>query len=143
MLFAGTARIAAVLLACGVVWLCLPDDAAAAGANDRNLRKIVLDQTTTYPGHEFYRYFVPLLSERVSNVYFDSVTLKESRSRRSGSLISIEHRETVLFQVVVYAADQYIKAKAIQAAAVVGAKLRQSQLDGLLSQGGDLAGDEL
>lgn len=143
MFFAGTARMLAVLVACSVMWLCLPSAAAAAGANDRNLRKIVLDQTTTYPGHEFYRYFVPLLSEKVGNVYFDSVTLKESRSRRSGCLISIEHRETVLFQTVVYAADQYIKTKAIQAAAVVSEKLSQAQLDALLSQGGDLAGDEL
>ncbi|PIO90149.1 MAG: hypothetical protein COS82_11715 [Zetaproteobacteria bacterium CG06_land_8_20_14_3_00_59_53] len=143
MVFSGSAARIFGLLLCSVFWLSLAGSVEAAGANDRNLRKIVLDQTTTYPGHEFYRYFVPLLSEKVGNVYFDSVTLKESRSKRSGSLISIEYREAILFQTVVYAADQYINAKAIQAAAVVSAKLSQSQLDGLLSQGGDLAGDEL
>jgi len=124
------------------VWLPAMD-ANAAGADDRALRKTVLDNTISYQGHEFYRRFVPMLAEKTGQLYFDSVTLKESRSRRSGSLISIEHRETVLFQTVVYPGDQYLDGKAKQAAAIVSAKISQSQLDGLFTQGDDLAGNEL
>jgi len=118
-------------------------NANAAGADDRMLRKTVLDNTISYNGHEFYRRFVPLLAEKTAQLYFDSVTLKESRSRRSGSLISIEHREAVLFQIVVYPGDQYLDSKAQRAAAIVGAKISQSQMDGVFTQDGDLAGNEL
>jgi len=128
-----------------VVAFCLPgcSDGFAADANDRNVRKIIIDNTITYPGHEFYRLFVPHLKVLTGKVYFDSVTLKESRSSRSGSQITIEHREKTLFQTVVYSADQYLDAKAKRAASIVSGKLSQAQLEGLFSQDGDLAGDEL
>ena len=118
-------------------------DAVAGDANDRQLKKIFIDNTVSYPGHEFSRYFIPLLTEMTGSIYFDSVTLKEGKALRSGSLISIEHRESTIFQTVVYAGDQYLKDKAKRAAAIVSAKLSKSQMDGLFSQGGDLAGDEL
>jgi len=135
-------RVLSLLLA---VFFCLPGctDGLAADANDRNVRKIIIDNTITYPGHEFYRLFVPRLNELTGKVYFDSVTLKESRSSRSGSQITIEHREKTLFQTVVYSADQYLDAKARRAASIVSGKLSKAQMDGLFSQGGDLAGDEL
>jgi len=134
----------AVLVLLAVAVMMAPVQiASAAGASDRNLKKIVLDHTITYQGHEFYRQFVPLLGQKTGSIYFDSVTLKEHRSRRSGRTIVIEHREATLFRTTVYAGDQYIEAKARQAAAVVSAKLSRAQLEGLFSQGGDLAGDEL
>jgi len=126
-----------------LIFFLLFGHAVAGDASDRQLRKIFIDNTVSYPGHEFSRYFIPMLTEMTGNIYFDSVTLKEGEFLRSGKLISIEHREATIFQTVVYAGDQYMRDKAKRAAAIVSAKLSQAQIGVLFSQGGDLAGDEL
>jgi len=134
------------LLLC--LFLCLPAEGRAASQAvnnepDRLLKKIIIDNTITLYGHEFYRAFAGYLAEVTGSVYYDHVTLKEVRSSRSGNAILIEHGQAVLYRVTVYPADRYMQTKAKQAAVVVSGKIGQEQLNVLFSQGGDLAGDEL
>ncbi|MDQ6986848.1 MAG: CsgE family curli-type amyloid fiber assembly protein [Mariprofundaceae bacterium] len=128
-----------------MVGLCLQMSPAAfaADASDRMLHKVVIDNTITYPGHEFYRQFVHYLMLETGNVYFDQVTLKEYRSRRSGSSIHIEFAEKTLFHSTVYAGDRSLARKAKRAAKIVSAKISKAPLNALFSQAGDLAADEL
>ncbi len=117
--------------------------ALAADATDRMLHKIVIDNTITYSGHEFYRHFVHYLMLETGNVYFDQVTLKEYRSRRSGNSIHIEFAQKTVYHTTVYAGNRALAAKAKRAAKIVSAKISKAPLNALFSQAGDLANDEL
>ncbi|MDX8392130.1 MAG: CsgE family curli-type amyloid fiber assembly protein [Mariprofundaceae bacterium] len=115
----------------------------AADADDRSMRKVILDHTITYSGHEFYRHFARFLALETTNVYFDQVALKEFRSHRSGNYIRIEYREKMLYRSTVYGGDRNMAKKAKRAAKIVSAKISKAQLNALFSQADDLAGDEL
>jgi len=125
--------------------LCLQASptAFAADASDRMLHKVVIDNTITYSGHEFYRHFVHYLMLETGNVYFDQVTLKEYKSRRSGSSIHIEFAQKTLYHTTVYAGNRVLAGKAKRAARIVSAKISKAPINALFSQAGDLAGDEL
>ncbi|MDQ6965608.1 MAG: CsgE family curli-type amyloid fiber assembly protein [Mariprofundaceae bacterium] len=110
---------------------------------DRGLRKLVIDNTVTYSGHEFYREFRKDILARTGSLYFNQVAVKEVGSRRSGKVIGIEYQEKLVYQTTVYPADQAIGKKAKRAAGIVSAKISNAQINTLFSQGGDLAGDEL
>lgn len=122
--------------------LLLPFQASTAGVGDRGIRKIVIDNTITYPGHEFYRAFTHFLSLETGSMYYDQVALTESK-HRSGARILIIHHEKILYRTNVYIADRNLDKKAKHAAKIVARIIGKEELSALFSRPGDLAGDEL
>ncbi|MDQ6971605.1 MAG: CsgE family curli-type amyloid fiber assembly protein [Mariprofundaceae bacterium] len=116
---------------------------AFADDGDRVLRKLVIDNTVTYAGHEFYRAFRTNLMRKTGSVYFDQVAVKETGSRRSGKVVGIEFQEQLVYRTTIYPADPSIDKKAKKAARIVSARISNAQLNALFSQDRDLAGNEL
>ena len=101
---------------------------------------IVLGQTVTVAGQDFFQYFVSLwrdkrISERVL------ITVRERPSARNGSMIWIEHQGHRLLQFALPASRGGIRGLSEQAAEQLGQRLTQAEIDSALDHDIDLARD--
>ena len=107
---------------------------------DRLDQGMVLGQTVTVAGQDFFQYFVALwrdkyISERVL------ITVRERPSARTGSVIWIEHEGQRLLQFALPAARGLIRGLSEQAAEQLWQRLTQSEIDAGLDNDKDLARD--
>lgn len=105
---------------------------------DRLDEGMVLGQTVTVAGQDFFRYFVALwrdkyISERVL------IIVRERPSARTGSVIWIEHDGHRLLQFTLPAARGLIRGLSEQAAEQLWQRLNQAEIDAGLDNDKDLA----
>ena len=121
------------------VALLLASPAVDARANGLD-EGMVLGQTVTVAGQDFFQYFVALwrdkyISERVL------ITVRERPSARTGSVIWIEHEGQRLLQFALPAARGLIPGLSEQAAEQLWQRLTQAEIDAGLDNDKDLARD--
>lgn len=70
---------------------------------------LVMDETITVTGHDFYQYFVALWRDKPMNERF-AVTVRERPSARWGNQVSIEYAQRRVFEAVLPPSSSNIKA---------------------------------
>ena len=122
-------------LCCVALMLASPAVAAAA---DQPEDGMVLGQTVTVAGQDFFQYFVALWREkRISERAL--ITVRERPSARTGSVIWIEHQGHRLLQFALPASRGLIRSLSEQAAEQVWQRLTQAEIDVGLDEDKDLA----
>jgi curli production assembly/transport component CsgE len=134
-------------------WTSLTCTATAHGAelkgpdlNGRVLNElyggIVVDQTITVIGHEFYQYFVALWRDQdLSNRY--AISIHERPTARWGSQIWIEYAQRRVFQTVLPPTRTNIKSMSEQAVEVAYPRVIDVEVQRLLFRDPDLGADEI
>lgn len=103
---------------------------------------IVVDQTITVIGHEFYQYFSSLWRDQdLSNRY--AISIHERPTARWGSQIWIEYAQRRVFQAVLPPTRTNIKAMSEQAVEVAYPRVIDVEVQRLLFRDPDLGADEI
>lgn len=103
---------------------------------------VVVDQTVTVAGHEFYQHFVVLWRDReMTNRY--AISVHERPTARWGSQIWIEYAQRRVFQAFMPPARANVKAIGEQAAEIAYQNVVDTEVQRLLFREQDLAPDEL
>ena len=125
-----------VSLCSAVLMLAFPVADAAADLADEGM---VLGQTVTVAGQDFFQYFVALWRDkRISERAL--ITVRERPSARTGSVIWIEHEGRRLLQIALPASRGLIRGLSEQAAEQVWQRLTQAEIDAGLNDDQDLVG---
>lgn len=142
MISSARAGLQAVAIAVAVACPCLVQAADAAKATQDPSSGVVLNQTVTVGGQDFFRHFSSAwrdspLSERVI------VIVREQPSARLGNLVWIEYSQKKVFQANLPPSREYIKklgndAASVVQEAVVSAEVEQATLVDI-----DLAKEEI
>jgi curli production assembly/transport component CsgE len=103
---------------------------------------MVLGQTVTVSGQDFFQGFVAMWREK-SISERTLIVVRERPSARTGSVISIEHRGRRLLQLSLPASRALLRGISEQAAETVWQRLTGDELDARLDPDRDLARDEL
>lgn len=114
--------------------------------NGRGLQElyagVVVDQTVTVVGHEFYQHFAALWREKeMANRY--AISVHERPTARWGSQIWVEYAQRRVFQVFMPAARGNVKAVSEQAAETAFRNVVDSEVQRLLFREPDLGADEI
>ena len=122
-------------ICCAALVLTSPPVCASADQPDEGM---VLGQTVTVAGQDFFQYFVALwrdkrISERVT------ITVRERPSARTGSLIWIDYQGRRLLQFALPASRGMIRGLSEQAVEQVWQRLAQAEIDASLDEDKDLA----
>ena len=107
---------------------------------DRLDQGMVLGQTVTVAGQDFFQYFVSLwrdksISERVL------ITVRERPSARTGSVIWIEHQGHRLLQFALPASRGLLRGLSEQAVEQLWQRLTEAEIDASLDHDSELARD--
>ena len=107
---------------------------------DRLDQGMVLGQTVTVAGQDFFQYFVSLwrdksISERVL------ITVRERPSARTGSVIWIEHQRHRLLQFALPASRGLLRGLSEQAVEQLWQRLTEAEIDASLDHDSELARD--
>ncbi len=144
----GKAALAAVSLA--MAGMAMAEDAInpelrAQDLNGRTVEEayggVVVGQTVTVAGQDFYQYFVALWRDRPGNEKY-SITLRERPSARLGNLVWVEYERLMLFQTILPFSRSQIRPVSEQAADVAWQRLMEIEIERKLFNDADLAKDE-
>ena len=102
---------------------------------------VVVGQTVTVAGQDFYQYFVALWRDRPGNEKY-SITLHERPSARLGNLVWIEYERLMLFQTILPFSRSQIRPISEQAVDVAWQRLMELEIERKLFNDADLAKDE-
>lgn len=103
---------------------------------------MVLGQTVTVAGQEFFQGFVAFWHEKGSSEHY-LLIVRERPSARNGSVIWIEHRGQRVLQMPLPASRGLLRSASQQAAETVWQHLAQEEIDAHLQGDPDMARDEL
>jgi len=103
---------------------------------------MVVDQTVSVAGQDFYRYFAAAWRENALSERF-TLSIHEQASARWGSRVRIEYANRVMFQASLPIARPAIPAVARQAAQAVQQRIAEAEVDRLLFRDPDLGADEI
>lgn len=103
---------------------------------------MVLGQTVTVAGQDFYQGFVTLWRDKALGEHY-SLLIRERPSARTGSVVWIEHRGRRLLQLTLPNSRSMIGRLCEQAVEEISQRLVEAELDAKLSGDKDLARDEL
>ena len=103
---------------------------------------VVVDQTITVAGHEFYQHFAALWRDKEMASRY-AISVHERPSARWGSQIWIEYAQRRVFQVFMPAARTNVKAVSEQAADITFQNVIDTEVQRLLFREPDLGGDEI
>jgi curli production assembly/transport component CsgE len=103
---------------------------------------VVVDQTVTVVGHDFYQEFVALWREKdMSSRY--AIAVIERPSARWGSQIWIEYAHRRVFQIFLPAARANVRAASAEAADAAFQNVVDAEVQRLLFRDPDLGADEI
>ena len=148
MRHSGNVALAAVSLA--MAGMAMAEDAInpelrAQDLNGRTVEEayggVVVGQTVTVAGQDFYQYFVALWRDRPGNEKY-SITLHERPSARLGNLVWIEYERLMLFQTILPFSRSQIRPISEQAVDVAWQRLMELEIERKLFNDADLAKDE-
>lgn len=103
---------------------------------------VVLDQTVTVVGHEFYQYFAALWRDRETSERY-AIAIHERPSARFGSQLWVEYAQRRVFQIVLQATRANVKEISREAADIAFQNVMDIEVQRLMSHDRDLAPDEL
>lgn len=108
---------------------------------DEGIRGLIVDNTRTIIGKRFYEAFaLHWLDQRVGDI--DNLSVGERPTARSGSRVWVEYDRQILFQVFLSPVLANIEQQARTAAAKVGRRIQQLEIQRALFKNPDLADDE-
>lgn len=122
--------------------------AAQAAAEEAAVRPpelyagVVLDQTVTVVGHEFYQYFAALWRDKETSERY-AISVHERPSARLGSQLWVEYAQRRVFQIVLQATRANVKDIGREAADIVFQNVMDIEVQRLMSHDRDIAPDEL
>lgn len=103
---------------------------------------VVVDQTVTVAGHEFYQHFVALWRDKELTSRY-AISVHERPTARWGSQIWIEYAQRRVFQAFMPPARANVKAMSEQAADIAFQNVVDTEVQRLLFREPDLGPDEL
>jgi curli production assembly/transport component CsgE len=119
---------------------------AEGAANSRVLQEmvagVVVDQTITVVGHDFYQEFVALWREKDASSRY-AIAVVERPSARWGSQLWIEYAHRRVFQVFLPGARANVRAISAEAAEVAFQNVVDAEAQRLLFHEADLGPDEI
>ncbi|QDZ26518.1 CsgE family curli-type amyloid fiber assembly protein [Noviherbaspirillum sp. UKPF54] len=122
--------------------------AAQAAAEEAAVRPpelyagVVLDQTVTVVGHEFYQYFAASWRDKETSERY-AISVHERPSARLGSQLWVEYAQRRVFQIVLQATRANVKDIGREAADIVFQNVMDIEVQRLMSHDRDIAPDEL
>lgn len=102
---------------------------------------VVVGQTVTVAGQDFYQYFSALWRDKPTNEKY-SITVRERPSARLGNLVWIEYERMTLFQTLLPVSRSQIKPVSEQAVEIAWQRLMELEIERKLFNDADLAKDE-
>lgn len=102
---------------------------------------LIIDRTMTRLGDDFYFFFTQLMNERHGS-FKENLTVKERPTALSGSIISISHREKLIYRTALSPGRQHAEDKAKEAINVVTSHLLRWKAQLSYQDTFDLAQDE-
>lgn len=103
---------------------------------------VVVGQTVTVAGQDFYQYFVALWRDKPSNEKY-SITVRERPSARLGNLVWVEYERRTLFQAILPVSRSQIRPVSEQAVEIAWQRMMELEIERQLFNDADLAKDEL
>lgn len=102
---------------------------------------MVVGQTVTVPGQDFYQYFVARWRDQPSSERY-MISVHERPSARLGNLVWVEYERMRLFQTILPVSRSQIRQVSEQAAELTWQRLIEFELERTLYNDADLAKDE-
>lgn len=103
---------------------------------------VVLDQTVTVVGHDFYQYFAAIWRDKETSERY-AISVHERPSARLGSQLWVEYAQRRVFQVVLQATRANVKEICQEAADIAFQNVMDIEVQRLMSHDKDLAPDEI
>lgn len=114
----------------------------ARGPSPELYAGVVLDQTVTVVGHDFYQYFAALWRDKETSERY-AISVHERPSARLGSQLWIEYAQRRVFQIVLQATRANVKEIGREAADIAFQNVMDIEVQRLMSHDRDLAADEM
>jgi curli production assembly/transport component CsgE len=114
----------------------------SARAAAEPLAGVVLDQTVTVAGHEFYEHFCAFWHDKPMNEMF-AIAIRERLSARRGNQVVVEYAGRVLFQGALPPARADVRPVSQQAVEISYESVANAEVQRLLFSNDELAPDEL
>ncbi len=129
-----------------LLWLA-PSTAAAQAATEARLQHeqyggLVVNETVSVVGHDFYRHFAAVWREDELSERF-TLSVLEQTSARWGSRVRVEYARRVIYQRYLPISRPAIPAIGREAAEIVRQRIVDTEVDRLLFRETDLAPDEI
>ncbi len=105
------------------------------------IQGMIIDNTMTRLGEGFYNPFSQLLNAELDPLKVN-LTVKEAATARYGSIISIIHRNTVIFRTIITPGKRKAKEEAERAVDVVISHIARWEIERKFADTFDLAHDE-
>ena len=102
---------------------------------------VVVGQTVTVAGQDFYQYFSSLWRDKPTNEKY-SITVRERPSARLGNLVWIEYERMTLFQALLPVSRSQIRPVSEQAVEIAWQRLMELEIERKFFNDADLAKDE-
>lgn len=118
------------------------DEANILPDTEGGINGLIVDQTMTVLGRNFYFYFSQKLNDKQENLSIN-LSVKERPTALSGSIITIFHFNTPIYRTSLSPGLQQAETKAEQAVDSISYYLLRWKLDRKFSDKTDLAPDEL
>lgn len=103
---------------------------------------LVINQTITVAGHDFYRHFVTAWRDRELSERF-VISIHERPSARWGSKVWIEYRQRRVFKASLPTARAAIESLSERAVAIAQQQIIDAEVERLLFRNADLGADEI
>lgn len=102
---------------------------------------VVVGQTVTVPGQDFYQYFVARWRDQPNSERY-SISVHERPSARLGNLVWVEYERMRVFQTILPVSRSQIRPVGEQAAEIAWQRLVEFEIERKLYNDADLAKDE-
>ncbi len=103
---------------------------------------LIIDRTMTRLGEDFYSNFSQLLNEKYENLD-ENLTVSERPTALSGSIISIHHRNKLIYRTAISPGRRQAEEKSKQAVRAVNAHIIRWETERLFQDTFDLEYDEI
>lgn len=97
-------------------------------ASDSDIENVLINETVSYEGHEFFRIFTEKFEASNRNIY-STLVVKEFPDIKAGNRIQIEYEYTTLYETTIYRGSKHTGRNAGQAVNVVKYKLKTWQIN--------------
>lgn len=102
---------------------------------------VIIDRTITRLGDDFYKPFSLLINSRFDALEINLI-VKERPTAMSGSIISVIHRNTVIFRTAITPGRKATEEEVKRAVSVVSSHINKWKLERMIGDTFDLAHDE-
>ena len=103
---------------------------------------VVVNQTVTVAGQDFYQYFVALWRDQANSERY-AISVHERPSARWGSQVWVEYAQKRVFQAALPSTRAHVQPISARAVAIAYANVMQADVQRLLYRDKDIGADEL